>query len=46
MNSECKENVDANYDTLSEFIKDKESLDTLHKFVLDKIDRKTLKNED
>jgi hypothetical protein len=43
INSECKEDVDTSYDTLSEVIKDKELLDTLHKFVTDKIDRNTLK---
>ena len=36
INSECKENVDSNYDTLSEVIKDEEMLNTLHEFVLNK----------
>ncbi len=37
-NSECKEKVNANYDSLSDVIKDEKLLNTLHEFVLNKED--------
>jgi hypothetical protein len=44
INSECKENVDSNYNTLSEVIKDEEMLNTLHEFVLNKSNKNTLED--
>jgi hypothetical protein len=36
INSECKDKTNANYDSLSDVIKDEGLLNTLHEFVLNK----------
>jgi hypothetical protein len=36
INSECKDKASANYDSLSDVIKDEGLLNTLHEFVLNK----------